>query len=383
VGNSKKKRLLRLFDRSGPPRVYQPRSFAVIYTALLVAGVAGAVGVYFLLLTFVPGAKAARLDVAKTALLVVGGSGAVAGLYVAYRKQRTDEATHVRDQDKLFTERYTQAVAQLGSDKAAVRLGGVYALARIADDSERDRPTCLKVLCAYLRMPYDPDSDTADKAEHEVRTTAQVVLAERLRPSHPGFWRWAEVDLSHACLNNLDFSCVEIDEFRAAKVTFQGVASFDESNFHTLLDLEQATFDEYATFRESTFHGVAWFSEAVFHRGCSFRQAVFDGDALFNGTSFELGGSFDESTFRGGEVRFNGAILGSKAPPSTELGLSTTVFCSGRTGSRSLTTSSGCQRRQLLSRPPAVSASARPGGPLVSLPEVPMSSWWVRLVHQG
>ncbi|ACU77759.1 conserved hypothetical protein [Catenulispora acidiphila DSM 44928] len=313
IEKHRRSRLLRWPTKVARTRIYQPAPFAAIYTALLIAGVFGAMVVYFLLLTFVPGAKSARLDVAKTSLLVVGGSGAVAGLYVAYRKQRTDEATHVRDQDKLFTERYTQAVAQLGSDKAAVRLGGVYALARIADDSERDRPTCLKVLCAYLRMPYDPNPDTGDKAEREVRTTAQMVLAERLRPGHPGFWRFAEVDLSHASLFNLDFSNVEIDEFRAVKVTFQGVASFDEATFHALLDFEQVTFEEYVTFRKSTFHGVAWFSEAVFHGGCVFNQSVFDGEVLFNGASFEQGGSFDESTFRGDVIRFNGATLGSKA----------------------------------------------------------------------
>jgi hypothetical protein len=115
-------------------------------------------------------------------------------LYVSYRKQRTDVANHGRDQDKLFTERYTAAVAQLGNPAPAVRLGGGYALARIADDSARDRPTCLKVWCAYLRMPYDTD-DPAKADEREVRPTAQATLAERFRSYNPGCWAEAEIDL--------------------------------------------------------------------------------------------------------------------------------------------------------------------------------------------
>src|SRR5260221_3314993 len=168
---------VRSFWKAWQPRPDRPQPCPAVYGALLVAGVVSAAGVYLLLLWLIPGAKANRLDVAKTALLVVGGSGAVAGLYVAYRKQRTDEANHIRDQDNLFTERYTQAVTQLGNTAAAVRLGGVYALARIADDSERDRPTCMEVLCAYLCMAYDPDN--ADPGEAKVRSAAQTTMFAR------------------------------------------------------------------------------------------------------------------------------------------------------------------------------------------------------------
>jgi hypothetical protein len=41
-------------------------------------------------------------------------------------------------QDRQITEHYTRAVEQLGSEKLAVRLGAIYALERIAGDSERD-----------------------------------------------------------------------------------------------------------------------------------------------------------------------------------------------------------------------------------------------------
>ena len=48
----------------------------------------------------------------------------------------------------------------------AVRLAGVYAMAGLADDWPENRQTCVDVLCAYLRLPYDPDpGDDATRTE--------------------------------------------------------------------------------------------------------------------------------------------------------------------------------------------------------------------------
>jgi hypothetical protein len=49
------------------------------------------------------------------------------------------------------TDRYTKAVEQLGSDKLDVRIGGIYALGRLASDSDIDRPTVRDVLTAFIR----------------------------------------------------------------------------------------------------------------------------------------------------------------------------------------------------------------------------------------
>jgi hypothetical protein len=48
------------------------------------------------------------------------------------------------------TDRYTTAIEQLGSDKL-VRIGGIYALERVARDSAKDHPTVMEVLTAFIR----------------------------------------------------------------------------------------------------------------------------------------------------------------------------------------------------------------------------------------
>jgi Pentapeptide repeats (9 copies) len=95
------------------------------------------------------------------ALLVLTGAsiGARAAFrqVAATREQIKQTARSSHDQLQLseqgqVTDRYTKAIDQLDEKKAlAVRLGGLYALERIARDSPEDRATIAEVLCAYVR----------------------------------------------------------------------------------------------------------------------------------------------------------------------------------------------------------------------------------------
>jgi hypothetical protein len=93
----------------------------------------------------------------RTALLAgLIGVGALLTFWLNSRVYRiTAETLRVTEQGQI-TERYTKAIEQLGSDKLDVRLGGIYALQRIAIDSERDHPTVIEVLSAFVREHVDP-----------------------------------------------------------------------------------------------------------------------------------------------------------------------------------------------------------------------------------
>ncbi|MBD2744041.1 pentapeptide repeat-containing protein [Coleofasciculus sp. FACHB-1120] len=54
-------------------------------------------------------------------------------------------------QDKQITERFTKAIELLGSANISIRLGGIYALERIAKDSKKDHWTIMEVLTAFVR----------------------------------------------------------------------------------------------------------------------------------------------------------------------------------------------------------------------------------------
>lgn len=85
---------------------------------------------------------------------------------------RTVNATNSQLQTNLqgqITDRYNAAITNLGSSSMDVRLGGIYALQRIMQDSPRDQPTVVAVLCAFVR---DHASVTVIKPAHSSPNTS-------------------------------------------------------------------------------------------------------------------------------------------------------------------------------------------------------------------
>jgi uncharacterized protein YjbI with pentapeptide repeats len=236
-------------------------------------------------------------DVIKLTVTVLTLLGAVlAGLY-AYRKQLLDEgASHLADAAHR-AERYAQAAEQLGHEKAAVRLAGAYAMARLADDWPEQRQVCIDVLCAYLRMPYetDPAGPGFKEGEKEVRFSIIRSIRDRLLdPGAAGSW----------CGHDLDFTGAVFDGGDFGRATFSGgTVNFSDATFSGGdVRFSGATFSGgYVTFSGTTFSGgYVYFSGAT----------VSDGTVDFSGTTFSGGTvTFGSATFSGGTVNFSGATV--------------------------------------------------------------------------
>jgi hypothetical protein len=92
------------------------------------------------------------LDNARGRLLTLSaGLFAAGALIFTARNFTVSRQTLELTEQGQVTERYTKAIEQLGSDKQDVRIGGIYALERIARDSARDHPTVMEVLAAFIR----------------------------------------------------------------------------------------------------------------------------------------------------------------------------------------------------------------------------------------
>lgn len=332
---------------------------------LIVLGIGLAV---VLLLLFGDGKHTDQLDAVKTAGTIVLGTGGAAALWLAARRQRTgeialnqkhvdQEATdrafefqrQIAEQNRLHLERvaaatehdaaerrltdlYVKAVEQLGSDKAAVRQGGMYALERVAQDNVAQRQTIVEVLCAYLRAPFDAarvelvrgslapgakppyrmrPNPTVNKAgaeeflaELEVRLTAQRLLTKHLRKPDASvadtsaaalrFWPDTDIDLRGATLVGFDFRECHVGSADFEQATFVDMAVFREVVFHDKSSFVGARFDS-VLFDETSFIGRTWFFE------CRFR-----GDAYFAGARFQGGASFARCDFRAA-TNFSGA----------------------------------------------------------------------------
>jgi hypothetical protein len=84
-------------------------------------------------------------DTARGRLLTLGtGLFAAGALLFTGRNYGLARRTYQLAEAGQVTDRYTKAIDQLGSDKIDVRIGGIYALERIARDSAVDHPTVMQ-----------------------------------------------------------------------------------------------------------------------------------------------------------------------------------------------------------------------------------------------
>ncbi|WP_238543881.1 pentapeptide repeat-containing protein [Nocardiopsis alba] len=304
--------------------------------------------------------------IATRAFAIVAGLGGVALLVIAYRRQRSTENGEEREVSKLFTDTFDSASDKLGSEHAAVRLAGVHALARLADEAPEGREDLVQmvidVLCAYLRMPYEPRPDEPSgkhdqsalpaafpttavdlgrlrgiesddqhekqqeakeerrrrvlefEASQQVRHTITRIIGNRLREDTR--WRGKDYDFTGVVFDGGDLAGAHFSggrvsfdwaEFSSGKVFFSwaefsgGLVSFFGAEFSGgLVSFDWAEFSG----------GLVTFAKAKFSDG----EVLFDGTEFSGGTVLfswaEFSGermSFDRAEFSGGQVVFDNA----------------------------------------------------------------------------
>ena len=109
------------------------------------------------------------LDNARGRLLTLGAGLFVAGALVFTARNFT------LSREGQVTDRYTKAIEQLGSDKLDVRIGGIYALERVARDSARDHPTVMEVLTAFIRE-HAGEQESPEEGPKWARPDIQAAL---------------------------------------------------------------------------------------------------------------------------------------------------------------------------------------------------------------
>jgi uncharacterized protein YjbI with pentapeptide repeats len=251
-----------------------------------------------------------------------GAAGAAVGVMLAFRRQQHQEITTVlADYDatqRRITDMYAQAAGQLGSEKAPVRLAGLYALERLAHESPSNRQPIVNVICAYLRMPFPAAPPVAESSprmarspvrpvrpaarervddiaewrqEREVRVTAQRILTDRLRhsPVRPDdHWKDVWLDLTGATLLAFDFSGCTVTQADFSNSVFAGSPT---------IPFRHATFKENGSFSGARFAGSASFEDVIFAKNATFHDAIFEEEASFDGSVFAEHADFGGATF--------------------------------------------------------------------------------------
>jgi uncharacterized protein YjbI with pentapeptide repeats len=104
-------------------------------------------------------------------------------------------------ENRLITERFTRSIEQLGNSEETIRIGGIYALERIANDSPRDGWTIMEVLSSFVRGKQNIKGQDLTQLS-AIRTDAQAALTAIAR-------RKTELETEQ---QYLDLSCTNMRE---------------------------------------------------------------------------------------------------------------------------------------------------------------------------
>jgi len=161
--------------------------------------------------------QAAR-EATRTELLVLAaGLFAAAALVYAARNFTLARRTFQLTGQGQATDRYIKAIEQLGSDKLDVRIGGVYALERVARDSAGDHPTVMEVLAVFVREHAREQWPALESGANEAERTmapdvraAITVVGRRDPASHTQPINLDGVDLQGMSLSGMNLSHVHL-----------------------------------------------------------------------------------------------------------------------------------------------------------------------------
>ena len=270
-------------------------------------------------------------------IYTVGGLLGVITLGETHRKNTLEktknEQDHIRQVHAEIRQvhaerrsRYTTAIEQLSSDKASIRLGGVYTLVGLVDEwladekaipdieeRRKEGQVIINNLCAYIRSPFllaeraeqldepyakdlqknfggdkekfDADQQTFKQCkatleeERQVRLSIIKEMHEHLHDAEkPDSWSGFDYDFSNAhFFYPIDF----VYSYFGVFSNFSGVTFTEHANFFG------AEFTGDADFSRATFTEGVDFSGAYFTRYVNFSRGSFTGYVNFSGTIFQ------------------------------------------------------------------------------------------------
>ncbi|WP_017540593.1 pentapeptide repeat-containing protein [Nocardiopsis halophila] len=137
----------------------------------------------------------------RTLLQAAGGAAALTALVFTAR-------SYLLNRRGQQTQRFKDAVEQLGSEQIAVRIGGIYSLEHVMRESSEDHRTVVEVLSAFVRESSVSDPPMKETAPVRPATDVQAaltVLARRPKREETAPLDLHATDLRGAELTSADF----------------------------------------------------------------------------------------------------------------------------------------------------------------------------------
>lgn len=248
-------------------------------------------------------------------------------LFTALRQRKNTPARNLQAERR---ERYTHALEQFLNGQPAVRLGGAYTLANLADEWLTDASlpeqvrieeaqTIIDALTGCIRTPYPLaqkrqvlESDEAPEGYEGDFTRDQEALREEQLVRRTVFMEFSR---RLAAVAESTEKGSEEGKHTVSSSPIWADLRFDFSGAPIFYPLRQLHFQN-ADFASATFYGPADFFGATFHGDTSFSAAQFTADASFNSANFNDWVGFSAAHFAGA-TKFSGARFADTASFAT------------------------------------------------------------------
>ena len=196
----------------------------------------------------------------RIATLVTAFTALAALVFTALSLGATRDQIGITEQGQI-TDRYTRAVDQLGTpgpDHLQVRLGGIYALERLATDSPRDQQTIVEVLAAFIRTT-SPRADLGTPCpKTPVDVEAAFIVLTRRNIGQDGKKPFA-ADLSQTCLAGISAPYADLTRMLLIKADLSGANLAGTHGYLTNLSDAKLTG---AKLTEANLTGLLWVDRA-------------------------------------------------------------------------------------------------------------------------
>jgi|GEM_PF-5569641 len=174
---------------------------------------------------------------------ILGGAFFLGTLYFTGESLKIERLKEDASEKGQITERFTHAVDQLGNKDRNTRVGGIYALERVAEEFPQDYQwTVTEILAAFIRQQAPlksgrqtallscdklrPRGTPAKQPEVDVQTALEVIGRRQLEYAPPLNGQPRAVDLRHTDLRganlttaNLEYAALTDSNLEAASIT--------------------------------------------------------------------------------------------------------------------------------------------------------------------
>lgn len=225
-----------------------------------------------------PKAERIQAETAARDVLIkgLGGSLVFITAFIGWENLKSTQKSISVAEEKQITERFSKAVEMIGNEHSIhLRLGGIYALERIAKDSERDQQQVMEILAAFVRV------QTSSSIEQDSSRPYHYKSLDTLRDE-----QWEQEQDYYQYLDDPDdcemFILADHTYTRSPSIDIQAAVSVigrrvktAEESKGNVIDMSQATLKDIVfsgNYDQVNFYGTHFISP-IFRENTSFRGA--------------------------------------------------------------------------------------------------------------